>query len=993
MSEQIERLLVRVEANTAQAERQMRQFNRALYGSSAQTRKAMDRIQQDVDRASRGVRKSVLMTTTALSALGVGFGAAQLVRDFREAEESSRRLEAVLKTTGHAAGLSSTQIEAWARDLEIATGRSATEIQNAAAQLATFTSVGRNEFLSAIEVANDMAAVFGGDLKSNLDAVARALDDPVEGFANLRKRGFALTEAELKRAEAHIKAGRSAEAQQVVLRNLSAQVSGTAAAVNTGLTKSLNDLRRQAGDTFKAFADQRGTDAAIAALELASKGVVFLGDNMDGLLAAGETLAVFMVSRYATGMGIATVATLANAAASLKAKDAANALSAAMARNPAGLAALGVAALVSGLYLLNREFGESATVQREVGRITGQLTTATEAYEKAALAAATATGEAKVAALEEVAALRVLQVEARKAAEDKLKLAKASLAQAQAQLAANVAAMNDPTNAEWRTQSGLGHVQNSLRGRQATLAATTEEAAAAIAAADEIINRIDRGLSQNTTQIEHDDKGDKNAAKKAEQRRRAIEDMKAEVDLQEAQLLNDQDRIRALEREAAVRTRTRALIDAEILKDAAAAAEAERVQARLDAALEQQTRRQFEALQKAHGLELDRIDENHVLVRVLERQAELQERIESYQAAGLDLVAATGVATADLLELDRARADAASRRLNDAHEEHRLTVATLSGNDRLARLLQDQQEIRERTRTYQGDDYRLNEADARTRATDEVTRERLAATRGEHREMFASAFSEGIRAAMDGDVKSFLANQFGGFADTMLQRAGEQIYDAVFGTVDAVAEGAAQGAAQGAAMGAAATPAIAAAGVTAGASMAAQIVAAGTAAGTAMALAISGASAGASVASGIRNIGMFMPGFDSGGYTGPGGKKQPAGVVHKGEVVWSQEDIARAGGVRVVEAMRKGLMGYTQGGAVGLMPAAHRASAKVQSVAHMGGGQPIYFDLSNAVVTEDLLAQMNQIGAQAQAGAVTQVAAAANKQNLRSAYKTRRGRG
>ncbi|APZ53143.1 Phage tail length tape-measure protein 1 [Salipiger abyssi] len=58
-------------------------------------------------------------------------------------------------------------------------------------------------------------------------------------------------------------------------------------------------------------------------------------------------------------------------------------------------------------------------------------------------------------------------------------------------------------------------------------------------------------------------------------------------------------------------------------------------------------------------------------------------------------------------------------------------------------------------------------------------------------------------------------------------------------------------------------------------------------------------------------------GFSSGGYTGPGGKYQPAGVVHKGEVVWSQSDVSRAGGVSAVEAMRLGRPGYASGGIVG----------------------------------------------------------------------------
>src|SRR3990172_5015143 len=49
-----------------------------------------------------------------------------------------------------------------------------------------------------------------------------------------------------------------------------------------------------------------------------------------------------------------------------------------------------------------------------------------------------------------------------------------------------------------------------------------------------------------------------------------------------------------------------------------------------------------------------------------------------------------------------------------------------------------------------------------------------------------------------------------------------------------------------------------------------------------------------------------MGGYADGGYTGSGGKNDPAGIVHKGEVVWSQDDIRRAGGVGNVEAMRKG---------------------------------------------------------------------------------------
>lgn len=72
---------------------------------------------------------------------------------------------------------------------------------------------------------------------------------------------------------------------------------------------------------------------------------------------------------------------------------------------------------------------------------------------------------------------------------------------------------------------------------------------------------------------------------------------------------------------------------------------------------------------------------------------------------------------------------------------------------------------------------------------------------------------------------------------------------------------------------------------------------------------------------GMANVGMIagqaIAGFSNGGYTGSGGKFDPAGIVHKGEVVFSQEDIARWGGVGNVESMRKGnMIGFAEGGYV-----------------------------------------------------------------------------
>lgn len=73
-----------------------------------------------------------------------------------------------------------------------------------------------------------------------------------------------------------------------------------------------------------------------------------------------------------------------------------------------------------------------------------------------------------------------------------------------------------------------------------------------------------------------------------------------------------------------------------------------------------------------------------------------------------------------------------------------------------------------------------------------------------------------------------------------------------------------------------------------------------------------GSSAQFAGAWGAGGIGLF----DVGGWTGPGAVDEPAGVVHRGEIVWSQKDIARHGGPETVEAMRLGKRGYLAGGRV-----------------------------------------------------------------------------
>lgn len=84
----------------------------------------------------------------------------------------------------------------------------------------------------------------------------------------------------------------------------------------------------------------------------------------------------------------------------------------------------------------------------------------------------------------------------------------------------------------------------------------------------------------------------------------------------------------------------------------------------------------------------------------------------------------------------------------------------------------------------------------------------------------------------------------------------------------------------------------------------------------------------AAIAGGIALV-HKIGGFAEGGYTGPGGKYEPAGIVHRGEYVFPQETVSELGLARI-EAFRRN--GFAGGGFVG---------ASDSAPAGAGGSRPV----------------------------------------------------
>lgn len=109
-----------------------------------------------------------------------------------------------------------------------------------------------------------------------------------------------------------------------------------------------------------------------------------------------------------------------------------------------------------------------------------------------------------------------------------------------------------------------------------------------------------------------------------------------------------------------------------------------------------------------------------------------------------------------------------------------------------------------------------------------------------------------------------------------------------------------------------------------------------------------GAFGGTSIGSffGFANGGL-VPAFDTGGYTGDGGKFEPKGVVHGGEFVFTKA-ATEALGVSNLYALMRGAQGYAEGGVVGKAP---MASIPALMPGYSSGGAGITVSMGDVVIS------------------------------------------
>lgn len=188
------------------------------------------------------------------------------VDQFREAEQATSKVEAVIRATGHAAGFTGKQIGEMAEELSKATVYEADTIKNAQGILLTFKSIKGDTFEEATKAVLDLSAAFGGDLQGSAVMLGKALEDPVQGLTALHRMGVSFSDSEKEVIKTLYESGQVAEAQAKILETLKGQVGGVAEAFgNTAAgqllkyensVKQVNESLGQAATTIKNLMNQ-----------------------------------------------------------------------------------------------------------------------------------------------------------------------------------------------------------------------------------------------------------------------------------------------------------------------------------------------------------------------------------------------------------------------------------------------------------------------------------------------------------------------------------------------------------------------------------------------------------------------------------------------------------------------------------------------------------------------------------------------------------------
>lgn len=218
------------------------------------------------------MRLGNIITDVALQGISkVGEFLTSSIDEATEFQNVFAQTEAVITSTGMAAGKTAQEMAYLAEDLSAASGMSLFSddaILGAQNVLATFTNIAGPTFDNATQAILDVSQALGQDLQSSSIQLGKALNDPVNGITALTRVGVSFTEQQKEQVKALQESGDMAGAQALILEEMNRQFGGSAAAaVNTYtgqmtvLSEQFNNVKQSVGEALLPILQQLGNFA------------------------------------------------------------------------------------------------------------------------------------------------------------------------------------------------------------------------------------------------------------------------------------------------------------------------------------------------------------------------------------------------------------------------------------------------------------------------------------------------------------------------------------------------------------------------------------------------------------------------------------------------------------------------------------------------------------------------------------------------------------
>lgn len=219
-----------------------------------QFKKDLQQMKSDLKDFGREIAKiGLVLTGTALFISKSFLDFAKLAALQRS---STIRLEAVLLSTGQAAGISAKELEKMALALEDLTAIGGEVITDAQAILLSFTKIGKEVFPEALIATANIAALFKGDMSAAAIQLGKALNDPIKGVNALTRSGVSFSAGMQKVIVSLVESNKLFEAQSIILKEIKEQgFGGQAAAAGRGFIGQLEQMTRRLDEIKEAIGE------------------------------------------------------------------------------------------------------------------------------------------------------------------------------------------------------------------------------------------------------------------------------------------------------------------------------------------------------------------------------------------------------------------------------------------------------------------------------------------------------------------------------------------------------------------------------------------------------------------------------------------------------------------------------------------------------------------------------------------------------------------